>query len=111
MTLSTDDEGVSRIDLTHEYVRAVETYVLGYTDLQELVRNSLEYGFSRLCPLRPNLRERCRWGREASPQPVRPSLRGAKKPSSNESSGGFAFSQAGDGSGLRPQRCAALLTW
>jgi adenosine deaminase len=45
MTLSTDDEGVSRIDLTHEYVRAVETYVLGYTDLQQLVRNSLEYGF------------------------------------------------------------------
>jgi hypothetical protein len=65
MTLSTDDEGVSRIDLTHEYVRAVETYVLGYTDLQELVRNSLEYGFSGLCPLRPSLRERCRWGREA----------------------------------------------
>ena len=65
MTISTDDEGVSRIDLTHEYVRAVETYVLGYTDLQELVRNSPEYGFSRICPLRPNLRERCRWGREA----------------------------------------------
>ena len=28
VALSTDDEGVSRIDLTHEYVRAVETFGL-----------------------------------------------------------------------------------
>ena len=45
MALSTDDEGVSRIDLTREYVRAVETYALTYADLKELVRNSLEYSF------------------------------------------------------------------
>ncbi|HEV7464480.1 MAG TPA: adenosine deaminase, partial [Methyloceanibacter sp.] len=45
VALSTDDEGVSRIDLTHEYVRAVETYALTYADLKELVRNSLEYSF------------------------------------------------------------------
>ena len=45
MALSTDDEGVSRIDLTHEYVRAVETYDLSYADLKQLVRNSLEYSF------------------------------------------------------------------
>ena len=30
VTLSTDDEGVSRIDLTHEYVRAAMTYPLTY---------------------------------------------------------------------------------
>jgi len=30
--LSTDDEGVSRIDLTNEYVRAVETYGFKYAD-------------------------------------------------------------------------------
>ena len=43
--MSTDDEGVSRIDLTHEYVRAVETYDLSYADLKHLVRNSLDYSF------------------------------------------------------------------
>ena len=45
VALSTDDEGVSRIDLTHEYVRAVETYDLTYADLKQMVRNSLEYSF------------------------------------------------------------------
>ena len=34
VALSTDDEGVSRIDLTHEYVRAAETYALNYADLK-----------------------------------------------------------------------------
>ncbi|MGC2806604.1 MAG: hypothetical protein WA211_10765, partial [Candidatus Acidiferrales bacterium] len=43
--LSTDDEGVSRIDLTHEYVRAAETYALSYADLKQLVRTSLEHSF------------------------------------------------------------------
>jgi adenosine deaminase len=42
VALSTDDEGIERIDLTHEYVRAVESYDLSYADL---VRNSLEYCF------------------------------------------------------------------
>jgi adenosine deaminase len=45
VALSTDDEGVSRIDLTHEYVRAVETYGLTYADLKQLVRTSLEHSF------------------------------------------------------------------
>jgi len=45
VALSTDDPGIERIDLTHEYVRAVETYGLSYADLKELVRNSLEYSF------------------------------------------------------------------
>jgi adenosine deaminase len=41
--LATDDEGVSRIDLTHEYVRAVQTYGLNYRDLKQIVRTSLEH--------------------------------------------------------------------
>jgi adenosine deaminase len=45
VALSTDDEGVSRIDLTHEYVRAAETYALSYTDLKQLVRTGLEHAF------------------------------------------------------------------
>ncbi len=45
IALSTDDEGVSRIDLTHEYQRAVETYGFSYGTLKEFVRNSLEYSF------------------------------------------------------------------
>jgi hypothetical protein len=45
LALSTDDPGIERIDLTHEYVRAATDYALGYADLKELVRNSLEYSF------------------------------------------------------------------
>src|SRR5271154_3160435 len=45
VALSTDDEGVSRIDLTHEFVRAVETYGLKYPDLKRMVRTSLENSF------------------------------------------------------------------
>jgi adenosine deaminase len=45
VALSTDDEGVSRIDLTHEYVRAVETYALTYADLKQMVRTGLEHNF------------------------------------------------------------------
>ena len=44
--LSTDDEGVSRSDLTREFQRAVLSYNLSYGDLKELVRNSLEYSFA-----------------------------------------------------------------
>ena len=45
VALSTDDEGVSRIDLTHEYVRAAVTYPLSYRDLKKMVRTSLEHSF------------------------------------------------------------------
>jgi adenosine deaminase len=45
VALSTDDEGVSRIDMTHEFVRAVETYDLSYADLKQMVRTSLEHAF------------------------------------------------------------------
>jgi adenosine deaminase len=45
MALSTDDEGVSRINLTHEYARAVTDFNLGYLDLKQMVRTSLEHSF------------------------------------------------------------------
>lgn len=45
VALSTDDEGVSRNDLTHEFERAVASYHLTYAQLKILVRNSLEYAF------------------------------------------------------------------
>jgi adenosine deaminase len=45
VALSTDDEGVSRIDLTHEYVRAAEDFHLDYATLKQLARNSLSYSF------------------------------------------------------------------
>ncbi len=44
-SLSTDDEGVSRIDLTHEYARAVEEQDLTYVDLKHSARDSLEHSF------------------------------------------------------------------
>jgi adenosine deaminase len=45
VALSTDDEGVSRIDLTNEYVRAAQTYSLSYADLKQMVRAGLEHDF------------------------------------------------------------------
>lgn len=45
LALSTDDEGVSRIDLTHEYRRAVQTYDLSYLDVKRLSRQALELSF------------------------------------------------------------------
>jgi adenosine deaminase len=45
VALSTDDEGVSRIDLTHEYVRAAMEYNLGYLDLKAMARTALEHSF------------------------------------------------------------------
>jgi len=45
MALSTDDEGVSRIDITDEYVRAAIDYHLTYADLKTLARTGLEHNF------------------------------------------------------------------
>jgi len=45
VALSTDDEGVSRIDLTHEYQRAVTEFGLHYDDLKNMARTSLEHSF------------------------------------------------------------------
>ncbi len=45
VALSTDDQGVSRIDLTHEYVRAANDYHLSYADLKQLARTGMEHNF------------------------------------------------------------------
>jgi adenosine deaminase len=45
VALSTDDEGVSRIDLTHEYQRAALDYHLSYEDLKQLARTGMEHSF------------------------------------------------------------------
>ncbi len=45
VALSTDDEGVSRITLTREYLRAADGFGLGYPELKQMVRHSIEYSF------------------------------------------------------------------
>jgi adenosine deaminase len=45
VALSTDDEGVSRIEITHEYVRAALDYHLTYQDLKHLARTGMEHSF------------------------------------------------------------------
>jgi adenosine deaminase len=45
IALSTDDEGVSRIDLTNEYTRAAMEFNLSYLDLKSSARTSLEHSF------------------------------------------------------------------
>ncbi|MDR3739531.1 MAG: adenosine deaminase [Terracidiphilus sp.] len=45
VALSTDDEGVSRIEITHEYVRAALDYQLSYAELKDLARTGMEHNF------------------------------------------------------------------
>jgi adenosine deaminase len=45
VALATDDEGVSRSEISKEYLRAVQDQGLGYLQLKQLTRNSLEYAF------------------------------------------------------------------
>jgi adenosine deaminase len=45
VALSTDDEGVSRIEITHEYTRAAKDYHLSYRDLKTLARTGMEHDF------------------------------------------------------------------
>ena len=45
VALSTDDAGVSRINLTNEYFRAARDYPLGYRDLKQIARTSIEHAF------------------------------------------------------------------
>jgi len=45
VVLATDDEGVSRSDMTNEYLRATQTYGLKYAELKRISRHSLEYSF------------------------------------------------------------------
>jgi len=45
VVLSTDDEGVSRSDMTHEYQRAVTEQGVDYATLKQIARNGLTYAF------------------------------------------------------------------
>jgi len=45
VALATDDEGVSRSDMTREYEKAVEDFGLSYIDLKTMARTSLEHAF------------------------------------------------------------------
>ncbi len=45
VALATDDEGVSRTDLTQQYVLAVTEHRLGYDELKQISFDSLRYGF------------------------------------------------------------------
>jgi hypothetical protein len=45
VALATDDEGVSRGNMTQEYQRAAETYHLSYRDLKRMARASIAYSF------------------------------------------------------------------
>lgn len=45
VALVTDDEGIARSDLTHEFLAAVQDQGLGYAALKTAVRNSLEHAF------------------------------------------------------------------
>lgn len=45
VAISSDDEGVARSDMTHEYLRAVESYRLPYQELKRMTRQSLEHSF------------------------------------------------------------------
>ena len=46
VALSTDDEGVSRSNMTKEYIAAENEFHLSYTTLKRMVRNSLHYSFA-----------------------------------------------------------------
>lgn len=45
VALATDDEGVSRSDISHEFLRAADDQGLGYLQLKTMARNSLQYAF------------------------------------------------------------------
>ena len=45
VALATDDQGVSRSDMTHEYLRAVQSYGFSYPELKRFARQSLEHSF------------------------------------------------------------------
>jgi hypothetical protein len=45
VALATDDEGVSRSEMSREYLKAAEEHGLGYVQLKTMARTSLQYAF------------------------------------------------------------------
>lgn len=78
VAFSTDDQGVSRIDLTHEYVRAANDYHLSYRDLKNLARTGMEHNFLPGASL-----WRSADSFSAPAEPCRAQVLGGTKPSSN----------------------------
>ena len=74
VALATDDEGVSRSDMTHEYMRAVEGYNLSYAQLKDMARNSLEHSFLPGASLWQDTRAFRRVGACAADSPLKSSL-------------------------------------
>jgi adenosine deaminase len=75
VALATDDEGVSRSDMTHEYLRAVETYNLSYSDLKYMARESLEHSFLPGSSLWVDRQARRRVGECAATTTIAPACR------------------------------------
>jgi adenosine deaminase len=61
VALATDDEGISRTDLTEQYLRAVRVHGLGYRALKRIANDSLRHAF---LPRRTRLRLLRRQARE-----------------------------------------------
>jgi hypothetical protein len=47
VALATDDQGISRSDISQEFLKAADDQGLGYLSLKMMARNSLEYAFLR----------------------------------------------------------------
>ena len=45
VALCSDDEGVERSDMTHEYLRSLESYRFSYAEMKRMTRQSLEHSF------------------------------------------------------------------
>lgn len=45
VALATDDEGVARSDMTHEYLRGAQDQKLSYLELKKMARTSIEHAF------------------------------------------------------------------
>ncbi|HVQ37669.1 MAG TPA: hypothetical protein VMS31_09050, partial [Pyrinomonadaceae bacterium] len=45
VALATDDEGVSRSEISREYLKAAQDHGLGYVQLKTMARTSLQYAF------------------------------------------------------------------
>ena len=56
VALATDDEGVARSDMTHEYLRGVQEQDLTYSQLKKMTRTSLEHAFTSGASLWSNSR-------------------------------------------------------
>ena len=74
LALATDDEGVSRSDMSNEYLRAVQSYDLTYDELKRLARQSLEHGFLPGASLWEETREFARVEACAGDEPGRKKL-------------------------------------